>query len=144
MTFEELDQELPNGFHDAKIRSVRVDFVARSIVMGMDLLAGLPDTRDPESYRPGTVSVTQAHMFFLAPPDPNYPVALHGAPVSASGVSVKCGDDAKVGALLQRIPQDSTAFVFFLDDWNSYLYVAGTTVQFSWDNDEAGSADLRR
>jgi hypothetical protein len=41
MTFEELDQKLPNGFHDAKIRTITLDFVNRSIVIGMNLLVGV-------------------------------------------------------------------------------------------------------
>ena len=46
MTFEELEQKLPNGFHDAAIREINFDFIGRSVVVGMDILMGGPD-KDP-------------------------------------------------------------------------------------------------
>jgi len=53
MTFEELEQKLPNGFHDAAIREINFDFIGRSVVVGMDLLTGGPDDPHPELYCPG-------------------------------------------------------------------------------------------
>jgi hypothetical protein len=73
-------------------------------------------------------------LFFIEPPDPSYPFVPGGSAVSASGFSVTPGEDAKLDALLQRIPAEATVFGFFLDGWNSYLYVAGAWVEFSWDD----------
>ena len=64
MTFEDLDQELPNGFHDAKIRNISVDFLNRSVLIGVELLVGLPDTPNPEDYGAGTLKLIEPCMFF--------------------------------------------------------------------------------
>jgi hypothetical protein len=134
MTFEELENLLPNGFHDAAIRKISLDFSNRSIVIGMNMLVGGPGEPDPERSRPGTVNVVSPYLFFLEPPDPRYPFILGSSPVNASGGSVKFGESAKVDPLLQHLPKEATALGLFLDDWNSYIYIAAANVEFSWDD----------
>jgi hypothetical protein len=137
MTFEELDQELPNGFHDAEIRTISIDFVNRSIVIGMNLHASMASDPDPERYRPGTLRVLSPCLFFIEPPDPRYHFVPDGKPLYASGNSVKVGQDAGVDRLAAVLPPNSTPYRFFLDDWNSCLYLAGASVEFSWDDGES-------
>jgi hypothetical protein len=140
MTFKEVEQSLPNGFHDSAIRRIDADFLGPSISIAMDLHASVEGDINPELYRSGTLKVVCPYLFFLEPPDPSYPFVPRGAPVNATGFSVKPGENAKVDALLDRIPREATALVFFLDDWNSYLYLAGSSVEFSWD--DSGSKDV--
>ena len=78
MTFEELEEKLLNGFHDASICEIRVDFVGRSVVIFMDLLVGGPDDPDPELCRPGRLCVAPAFLFFMQSPDPRYPFVPTG------------------------------------------------------------------
>src|SRR5579871_1304488 len=132
MTFEDLNKQLPNGFHDSTICEISVDFLNSSILLKMELHVSVEGDRDREHYRLGTLKVIQPYLFYLEPPDPNYPFVLRGKPLNASGASVHLGKNPKVDALLKSIPRDATAFVFFLDDWNSYLYAAGVGVEFSW------------
>ena len=87
-----------------------------------------------ERYRPGTLTLINPYIFFLDPPDPAYSFIPQGKDVNASSFRVGRGQDSKVDALLARIPTNATAFGFFLDDWNSYLYLAGADVEFSWDD----------
>jgi hypothetical protein len=134
MTFEKLEMELPNGFHDAEIRTINVDFLNRSIVIGMNLHASMPDNLDPERYRPGTLRVVSPYLFFIEPPDPRYHFVPSGRPINATGNPVIVGKDTVVDHLLAVLPPNATVYLFFLDDWNSCLYVAGASVEFSWDN----------
>ncbi len=50
MTLEQLDNSLPNGFHDSYIDRMSVDYLERTAVWDMQILVGLPedgpDTRD--------------------------------------------------------------------------------------------------
>ena len=137
MTFEELEERLPNGFHDAEIRTISLDFVSRSIVVGMNLHVGKPDDHDPERYRPGTLRVVVLYLFFLEPPHPDYHFIPNGRPINATGKPVKVGQDAAVDRLLAVLPPNSTSYLFFLDDWNSCLHLAGASVKFSWDDGKA-------
>jgi hypothetical protein len=134
MTFEEIKQRLPNGFHDAEIRKISVDFVNRSIVMGMNLHVSVPGDADPERYRAGTLEVLSPFLFFIEPPDPRYHFVPDGAPLNATGNSVKVGQNAEIDRLLEVLPPNATVYLFFLDDWNSCLYLGGASVEFSWDD----------
>lgn len=137
MTFREVEQGLPNGFHDSAIRRISVDFVSRSILVAMDIHAGVPGDADPERYRPGSLRVSSPYLFFLEPPDPRYRFIPNGSAINVDGDSVKLGQDPAVDSLLPVIPRDATIYRFFLEEWNSFLYLAGASVEFSWD-DEGG------
>lgn len=140
MTFEEIEAALPNGFHDSAISRLTVNFAGSLIEIALRLLVGTPDDPDSDRYRAGTLKLNSPYLFFVEAPDPTYPFLSNGLPVNASGAPVKLGDDPKIDALLQRIPTGATAFVFFLDDWNSYLYLAGSDLNFSWDDGRPGGA----
>ena len=138
MTFEEIDRKLPNGFHDAAIRKIELDFVNRSTLIRMDLHAGVPEDSSPERYRPGTLKISSPYLFFIEPPDPRYPYIPKGKAFNVDGDSVKVGQSDAVDRLLPTLPSNATVYRFFLEEWNSFLYLAGASVEFSWD-DEAGA-----
>ena len=48
MTLEELDNSLPNGFHDAEIFSFEVNYVEAIAKFHVNLLTGSPDDPEPE------------------------------------------------------------------------------------------------
>ncbi len=135
-TFEELDHELPNGFHDAKIRSVRIDYLSRTAELGMDLLVGvgIPDDKNKSVYRRGRVKVAGLLLFFIQAPDPGCKFLLDGTPLFVSGDAVRAGQSPEVDGLLPFLPPDGVAYRFFLEDWNSFLYLGGGDVEFSWED----------
>src|SRR5690242_21708128 len=96
MTFEKLEMELPNGFHDAEIRSIGLDYLSRTADLRMNLLisVGTPEDRNAALYRAGTVRIAGLLLLYIEPPDPNYPFVPDGSPLNASGNSVKVGQDA--------------------------------------------------
>jgi hypothetical protein len=59
VTLEELEDALPNGFHDAEIFSFELDYVAGIAKFHMNLLVGWPDDPEPESqaYQEATLVV---------------------------------------------------------------------------------------
>jgi len=133
MTFEEIAETLPNGFHDAKLRRLQVDFAAYSIAIQLLLLVGEPDTATPEEYRAGTLTMESPLFFFLEPPDPQYPFIFDGSPVNIDGDSVRAGQNASVDSLLSMLAVGAVAYRFFLEEWNSFLYLAAESVELSWD-----------
>ena len=135
MTFEEIDQELPNGFHDGKIRSISIDFVNTSLAIGMELHVGERNDPDPERYRLGTLRVTSPCLFFIEAPDARYPFIPHGSPLNVDGDSVSIGQSPEVDRLLPVLPAKAIVYRFFLEEWNSFLYLGGARVELSWDDD---------
>jgi len=142
MTFEKLEMELPNGFHDAKIKSISLDYVSRTAKLKMNLLVGVgaPEDRNAAVYRPGTTSVHGLLLFWVEPPDPKYNFLPDGSPLNVDGDSVRNGQNAEVDRLLPSLPQSAIVYRFFLEEWNSFLYLAGDSVEFSWDDNGALTA----
>ncbi len=133
MTFQELEASLPNGFHDSKLLGLDIDWIGRSIVITVDLLAGLPDAEDPEAMRVGRICVREACLFFIEPPDPEYHFSIAGGPSGLDGDGPwRLDQTAELDSLIQKLPAGTTTYRFYLADWNSYLYLAGSNVEFSW------------
>jgi len=134
MTFEEIDKQLPNGFHDAKIRKINADLLNCSIRIEMDIHVGVPEDEDRERYQTGVLKVTSSYLFFIEPPDSRYRFMPNGSAFNVDGDSVKLGQSPDVDRLLPVLPQGYTAYRFFLEEWNSFLYLAGASVEFLWDD----------
>ena len=137
MTFQELEQKLPNGFHDAAIRKIQLDFMGRSVEIEMDILMAGPDDPDPELCRVGKLRMAPTYLLFIEPPDPRYSFIPDGESLKVDGDSVKVGQNAEVDRLLPTLPQNVTTYRFFLEKWNAFLYLAGGGVELSWDDGEA-------
>lgn len=116
-----------------RIRKIGINFVNRSVLIGVDLLVGLPDTPNPDDYRAGTLKLVEPYMFFIEPPDPSYPFAPDGRPVNVEGDSVRAEQSA-ADRLLPVLPQNACMYRFFLLEWNAFVYLAGARVVFSWDD----------
>jgi len=134
MTFEELEAKLPNGFHDAEIASIHWDYVSRTVDLSMNLLVGVGTPSNPNKslYRPGTVRISGLLLFYFEPPDPNYNFIPRGKPLDVSGDCVRAGQSAQADRLLAVLPKTATAYRFFLEEWNSFIYLAGASAEFSW------------
>ena len=132
MKFQDVEARLPNGFHDAKLKSTSIDYVERVLKIQMELLVGTPDSEDPEEYRNATLSVTGLLFCAVDPPDVRYPFAEGHSPVWVSG------DDQwpkKLDGLLSSLRANIPGFTyqrFFAVDWNSFIYVAGRDVELIW------------
>src|SRR5579864_1590131 len=80
-------QKLPNGFHDAEIFSVEINYAAGTVKFHLALLVGWPD--DPEAerqeYQEAEMLVTGLIFCSIDPPSPDYPFALRGKPICVGG-----------------------------------------------------------
>ena len=130
MTFREIEQTLPNGFHDAKIVRISLDYPAGTLVMNMRVLIGTPGEPDQDEYGPAEVSVTGLYLCSIEPPDPKYPFRLTGKPLGVSGDS-SGNSSPEISNLMRKLPPSASCYRFFVEQWNSFIYVAGSDVQIS-------------
>ncbi len=137
LSFEELARDLPNGFHDAEIRGISLDYLTQAAVFSMNLLVGVgtPDNKNLSLYRAATIKISGLLLFFIESPHPKYNFVLDGDPLSVSGDSVRVGQNREMDLLLPALPDNAWAYRFFLDEWNSFMYIAATSAEFSWDDD---------
>jgi hypothetical protein len=131
MTFEEVEQSLPNGFHDATLLQVSLDSVERCATVKISVHVSVDGDQDRELYRVGILSAKSVSLFFMEPPDPNHRFALSGRGIGVSGDSVALGQNPETDLLLRKLPSDATAYRFFLEEWNSFFYLAASEVAFS-------------
>ena len=131
MTFEQLDHDLPNGFHDAEIQKVIVDYAEHSAIIIMRLLVGTPHSANSDEYRPATLKISGLYYYSIDLPNPKYPF-VRGAAINVAG----CPEDPQtfpdLNSLLAMMPKGVTCYRFFVHEWNSFIHIAANDVQFSW------------
>ena len=85
MTTAIITAQLPNGFHDAVLRELYVDFAKQKVRFDFEFWVGDLDaeTEDGrEAMRPGVLRLTGVTSMLIEPPDPRYQFA------TARGVTV--------------------------------------------------------
>jgi hypothetical protein len=132
MTFEELDKDLPNGFHDALVKKITLDFLDRSIIFEMELWVGDLNGPVPEKRRNGRLRLISPYFCQIEPPVPGYTFMPRKESVSIDSDSVKKGQSDTMDRVLRELPTGADIYRFFVDDWNSFIYFAVENVEFSW------------
>jgi hypothetical protein len=69
MTLTQIDDELPNGFHDAEIEQIDWDLEHGSIVLDIDFWVATDDS-ERELRRKGRVELQEIFYFAIDPPAP--------------------------------------------------------------------------
>jgi hypothetical protein len=135
MTFEEVENSLPKGFHDATLLQLSLDSMERRATVKISVHVSSDRDQDRELYRVGVLEVKSVSLFFIEPPDPNYKFAFSGRGVGVSGDSVALGQSPAIDPLLKKLPSDAKAYRFFLEEWNSFFYLAASEVAISWEEE---------
>ncbi len=125
MTIEEIDQSLPNGFHDSSITGVRIDYIQRTAEIDMELWFSGPKDTDPEKYRPAILSISELIYFVIEPP--GQPNTSHGEPSLVDGGSSEL--DRSTCELPKSLPAGAFTYWFFVSSWNSFIHVAALNAE---------------
>lgn len=137
MTFEDIDRQLPNGFHDARLRRIDINYADRTASLDMSFWVGDMDGPNREEYRDGTVSILGLCYYSIESPDPAYPFLRDRSAVDVAGYPEDPKTFPALDGLLPVMPRDVTCYRFFVHDWNSFIHIAAKDVQLSWAGDEA-------
>ena len=134
VTLEELDHNLPNGFHDAEIFSFELDYAAGTARFRMNLLVGWPDDPEPErqAYQEATLVVNGLCFCSIDPPSSTYPFLPDGKPICVSGDPAKSDHLSSLPDLAAKFPSETWCYRFFVDDWNAFIYIAGREAELTW------------
>jgi hypothetical protein len=134
VTLDELDRTLPNGFYDAKILSLELNYVAGTANFQLSLLVGWSDDPEPErhAYQEATMRVTGLCFCSIGPPFPNYPFIPHGRPITVSGDPAKPDHLPELSELTAKFPPGTWCYRFFVHDWNAFIYIAARDAEFAW------------
>lgn len=69
MTFEDLDRRFPNGFDDAEITLITVDYEKRLATLQLNLRGNPPDSLDRDVYEPAVLKASGIYYLAIEPPD---------------------------------------------------------------------------
>ncbi len=123
MTLEEIEQSLPNGFHDSSIFGVRLDYVQRTAELDLEIWVAGSDDEDIEQYSRAILSISGLIYFVIEPPGP--PNTSHDAPTLVDGGSSELERTAQ---LPKPLPAGAFTYWFFVSSWNSFIHIAALTV----------------
>lgn len=129
MTPAELLAELPNGFHDALLRELNVDYARGEVRLSFDFLVGSPDgatEEEREATRPGVLRLGGITSMTMEPPDPRYRLS------DAEGVRVDGGFGPWPG---EAEPHDDARvrLWLFVCPWNARMIVYAHTCALAWE-----------
>lgn len=134
MTLEDLDDELPNGFHDAEIFSFELDYPAAIAKFHMNLLVGWPDDpkQERQTYQEATLVVSGLCFCSIDPPSSTYPFLPDGKPICVSGDPAKSDNLPSLPDLVAKFPRGTWSYRFFVHNWNAFIHIAGCNAEITW------------
>jgi hypothetical protein len=129
VNIEQLEAGLPNGLHDARLRTFssdpgegRAEFVL-DVWVG-DLHSDLESER--ERRRPARLELLGVAYLVVDNPDPRYAVA-EGAPVQIDA----CQPDDNP-ELSRQVPAGGFAGRFFVTEWNAFIHFSAREARLTW------------
>jgi len=124
-TIEELELTLPNGFHDARLLRLDIDYCARQATITLDVVVN--EERKPE-FRSGVLRITGVLFLVLDPPGPGSTLASS----KPSRIDTGQGQPNTSPLTLPPVPSGHFLQWFFVVDWNSFIRVCAEDASFEW------------
>ncbi len=131
MTFEELDRRFPNGFDDAEMTSLTLDYQTRTAKLQLSLRGNPPDSPNRDEYQRAVLLLSGFYYFAIEPPEadhlsyPQRSIQVDGHPEDISLFPL-------FGHLKPKLSGDAFCCRFYVHDWNSFIHVAAKDAQFWW------------
>ena len=129
MTIDELESELPNGLHDAYLRTFSSDPAAKRAEFTLDLWIGdlhSSEVSERECRRSARLELLGLAYLVIDVPDPRYPLA-DGSRVQID--SCAADDDPERRRL---VPEGGFAGRFFVTEWNAFIHFAALEARLTW------------
>lgn len=128
---EEIESELPNGFHDAKLISCNINYIHHSIHFEMDLYIcdSYDISENINTFKRGELIIFDFLYCAIDPPDINFNFQNDGLWIASSGQIDK---NNKLIKIPFKIPHGYFSYYFFINDWNSFIYFIAKNVSFRW------------
>ena len=129
MNLDELEADLPHGFHDSLLRTFSSDMDERRAEFVLDVWVGdlnSGKTAERERYRPARLELLGLGYFMIDDRD------LRQAPVELSPVQIDAcaADDDPERA--RQVPEGGFAGRFFVTEWNGFIHFAAREARLTW------------
>lgn len=121
MWLNEIEDNLPNGFHDAIINSVKIDFIALKLEVQLQIDKSDCELEDSLHYQSVLVTVTNLKSFqFDMPSNTNFKSKFEGQRITSTGCEEKVSAENNL-----------KNYYFFLPECNSFIRLVGEFAEIS-------------
>ena len=134
MTLVQIDEILPNGFHDAEIEQLIWNFQTNSAVLDIDFWVATEET-DREKRRRGRVELQGIIFLAVDPPQPRQlDPKTYGLPgtLQIDGMLPNESIFPNLPNLLPCLPPKTEIFSFYVNNWNSFIHIANENSNLTW------------
>lgn len=142
MTLAEIEDALPNGFHDALLQCVNLDYSTRRAAVALRVCVGDPDgatEEEREAYKSAEIHLLDLVYFVIKPPDPGCDYRARVALwVEAGAADAESAPPPPMP--LDLLPAGAFAYWFFVRDWNSFIHVAAIDASLRWPDEHVEPA----
>jgi len=129
LNIDELEAGLPNGLHDALLRTFSSDSAARRAEFILDVWVGdlHGDTMvERERRRPARLELLGLAYLVVDGRDPRYP-GTESSPLQID--TCDADDDPERN---RQVPRDGFAGRFFVTEWNAFIHFAAVEAHLTW------------
>ena len=129
MNLDELEADLPHGFHDSVLRTFSSDMDERRAEFVLDVWVGdlnSAETADRERYRPARLELLGLGYLIVDDRDPRQP-PFELAPVQ---IDACAPDDDPERA--RQVPPGGFAGRFFVTEWNAFIHFSALDARLTW------------
>jgi hypothetical protein len=127
MTLVEIENSLPNGFHDALLKKVSVDYLKREAVLEIGIDTSTPEMEECKHWT-GRLTLTDLLFCAIDPPDTLPQTQTNdGLWISDTGRAEEKQFSSK---MKHQMPKGAFVHYFFINEWNAFLYVAAKSARF--------------
>jgi hypothetical protein len=135
LTFEELDALYPNGFDDAYIDRLIVEYRSRTVEMELNLRGNPPDSPNCDEYQRAFLLLRGFYYFVIEPPDADH-LWYPERSIQVNGYHEDGSQFPLFGHLRPKLSSGAFCCRFYVHDWNAFIHVAARDAQFSWAGDQ--------
>lgn len=122
MWIDEIENELPNGLHDATIEGLNIDLTNRSIVFVLAIDMSEVGGKGEYDYKRGTLEVSDFGFCDIEQPNNCEGKTFKNLRISSTG---------KIDEL-SKIQNGYQSYYFYIPFWNSFIKFSGKTAKLSW------------
>src|SRR5271163_1280618 len=107
MTFEELDRRFPNGFDDAELNGLIIDYEKRTATFRLNLRSNSPDSPQRNVYSSAVLRAHEIYYLSIDPPDSDHVFSQRSSKITVDGHPEDPQDFPLFGQLKARLPSSA-------------------------------------
>jgi hypothetical protein len=134
MTLMQIDESLPNGFHDAEIEQLVWQFQTNSVLLDINFWVAT-EAADRETRRRGRVELQGVVFLIIDPPQPREldpKIYQPSGTLQIDGLITNEKVFPSLPKVLPHLPPETAVFSFYVTNWNSFIHIAHQSANLTW------------